>query len=64
MIIKLEHLKQNKEHHNLKCTRKWMSRYGLDWSTFLREGYSVEELLGAAPDDQLLKDTIDRLENK
>lgn len=63
MLIKIRQLKDHKQFFNLHCVKRWAYEHNIDWHKFLREGCTTEELLAAAPNDNLLKEAIVRWNN-
>jgi hypothetical protein len=63
MQIRLEHLKLDKSQHNLKCTKSWFKKFGIDWGAFIRNGLPSAHLLEKAPNNPALCALIERAEN-
>jgi hypothetical protein len=63
MQIRLEHLKLDKSQHNLKCTKSWFKKFGVDWGTFIRNGLPSTYLLEKAPNHEGLRALIERAEH-
>jgi hypothetical protein len=63
MQIRLEHLKLDKSQHNLKCTKSWFKKFGIDWGAFIRNGLPSAHLLEKAPNHAGLRALIERAEH-
>lgn len=60
MQIRLEHLKLDKSKHNLKCTKRWFVKHGVDWGDFIKNGLPSDYLLGKDPTHEGLRELIER----
>lgn len=56
MLIKPAQLREyGFQNYNIDCIKARLSMSGLDWKTFIKEGYDHTVLLAAAPNDLELK---------
>jgi hypothetical protein len=45
--ITFSHLRAHSGEHSPACVKSWLSKRGLDWNYFCRDGYTVAELRAA-----------------